>query len=188
MTHPKFRVPSLLASIGLAALLTVATNSAVAHGGEEHATANPKSTIVSADAKAVVATLQGYATAVAGKDLLKVKAFLVPGEDFTYFEGTFANYGWQSYSDHMAPEMALFEKPHYRFTDIRPYVSGNLAYATFDWAMDVTVVTDQFEGGKHAVSMRGRATAVLAKADGEWKIRHLHTATTPAQRADASSH
>ena len=75
-----------------------------------------------------------------------------------------------------------------RLTDIEPFVSGNLAYATFEWAMDVTVVSDKFEGGRHPVSMSGRGTAVLIRQAGAWKLRHLHTAQAPAKRAGASGH
>ena len=64
----------------------------------------------------------------------------------------------------MAPEMALFEKPSYSITEIRPFVSGDLAYATYSWAMDVTVLSKEFEGGRHPVSMKGKGTAVLSRA------------------------
>ena len=121
-------------------------------------------------------------------DLSRVKPLLVAGDVFSYFECTFVNVGWQSYYDHMAPEMALFEKPSYRLTDIRPFVSGDLAYATFTWAMDVTVISEKFEGGRHPVSMNGKGTAVLSRVDGQWKIRHLHTATTPPKKAGTGNH
>jgi len=159
-----------------------------AHEGEDHAPADAATAALSTEARAVVGTLESYAQAIASNDLSRVKPLVVAGNDFSYFEGTFVNVGWQSYYDHMAPEMALFEKPSYRMTDIRPFVSGDLGYATFTWAMDVTVVSDKFEGGRHPVSMNGKGTAVLSRVDGKWKIRHLHTVSAPPKKAGAGNH
>lgn len=138
---------------------------------------------LSPESRAVVETLESYAAAVASKDLARVKP-LLNGNDFTYFEGTFVNVGWDSYSSHMAPELAVFENPKYQLVDIHPFVSGDLAYATFTWSMDVTVKSEQFAGGKHPVSMTGKGTAVLSRLDGKWRIRHLHTATSPPKKLD----
>lgn len=173
-------------SFVIALLTMLLAAGATAHEGEDR---KPAGAVASGpDAQAVVGTLESYAQAVTSKDLSRVKPLFVAGDDFSYFEGTFVNIGWQGYYDHMAPEMALFEKPSYRLTDIWPFVSGDLAYATFAWAMDVTVVSDQFEGGRHPVSMNGKGTAVLSRVDGQWKIRHLHTATTPPKKAATSNH
>ena len=161
---------------------------AAAHEGEDHKPADAATAAMSPQAHAVVGTLESYAQAMTSNDLSRVKPLVVAGNDFTSFEGTFVNVGWQSYYDHMAPEMALFEKPSYRMTDIRPFVSGDLAYATFSWAMEVTVVSDKFEGGRHPVSMNGKGTAVLSRVDGQWKIRHLHTVSAPPKKAGAGNH
>lgn len=173
-------------SLAIALLIVGGTSLATAHEGED------RKPLAAADSdpatQAVVKALETYAQAVTSNDLSRIKPLFVAGDDFSYFEGTFVNIGWQSYSEHMAPEMALFDKPSYRLTDIRPFVSGDLAYATFAWAMDVTVVSDKVEGGRHAVSMTGKGTAVLSRVDGQWKIRHLHTARAPAKRDTASSH
>lgn len=157
-----------------------------AHEGEQHApgAAQP----LSGDALAIAAVLEQYATALSANDLDRVKPLLVDGDAFSYFEGSYVNVGWQSYHDHLAPEMAMFERPAYRITDLRPYVSGDLAYATYSWAMEVTVVSPQFEGGRHAVSMNGKGTAVLSRVAGQWRIRHLHTAQAPARKAGSGGH
>ena len=88
----------------------------------------------------------------------------------------------------MAPEMAFFEKPSYRLTEVRPFISGDLAYAIFSWAMAVTVVSDKFQRGRHPVSMNGTGTAVLSRMEGQWKSRHLHTATARARRDSTGNH
>lgn len=175
----------LVMALLMGLLVVGGTGLATAHEGEDHksAAADPDP-----DSRAVVGTLENYAQAVTSNDLSRIRPLFVAGDGFSYFEGTFVNIGWQSYSEHMAPEMALFEKPSYRLTDIRPFVSGDLAYATFAWAMDVTVISDKVEGGRHAVSMNGKGTAVLSRVDGQWKIRHLHTARAPAKRDSAGSH
>lgn len=157
--------------------------SAVAHEGEPHATA-PAAALVG-EARAVAGVLGQYADALSANDLARVKPLLVDGEEFSYFEGSFANRGWQSYHDHLAPEMAMFERPVYRITDLRPFVSGDLADATFSWAMDVTVISPRFDGGRHPVSMSGKGTAVLSRIAGQWRIRHLQTAQAPARKAAA---
>ncbi|MEQ1801876.1 MAG: nuclear transport factor 2 family protein [Gammaproteobacteria bacterium] len=170
----------------MALLVVGGAGLAAAHEGEGQKPAGAASS--DPNTRAVVGTLENYARAITSNDLSQIKPLFVPGDNFSYFEGTFVNIGWQSYSEHMAPEMKLFDKPSYRLTDIRPFVSGDLAYATFAWAMDVTVVSDKVEGGRHPVSMNGMGTAVLSRVDGQWKIRHLHTARAPAKRDGGGSH
>lgn len=157
-----------------------------AHEGESHPTiaAAP----LAGDALAVAALLGQYADALSANDLGRVQPLLVAGDAFSYFEGSYVNRGWQSYYDHLAPEMAMFEQPVYRIADLRPFVSGDLAYVTFSWAMDVTVKSPQFEDGRHPVSMTGKGTAVLSRVEGQWRIRHLHTAQAPARKPGAAGH
>ncbi|MGE0581564.1 MAG: nuclear transport factor 2 family protein [Steroidobacteraceae bacterium] len=180
-------MPSLTVRRGLATALACAllsAGSAGAHEGESHA---PTATAPLADEeRAVAATLEQYAQALSANDLTRVQPLLVDGDAFSFFEGSYVNVGWQSYHDHLAPEMAMFEHPAYRITDLQPFVRGDLAYATFSWAMDVTVVSPKFESGRHAVSMAGKGTAVLSRVGGQWRIRHLHTAQAPARKAAAS--
>ncbi len=161
----------------------LAAGSAYAHEGESHAPA--AAAPLAGEERAVAEVLGQYAAALSANDLARVRPLLVAGDAFSYFEGSFVNVGWQSFHDHLAPEMAMFERPSYRVTDLRPFVSGDLAYATFSWAMDVTVVSPKFEAGRHPVSMAGKGTAVLSRIDGQWRIRHLHTAQAPARKAGA---
>lgn len=173
---------------GLAALACTLLLSGPAGAHEGEHTPAAAAAPLTGDARAVAAVLGQYADALSANDLGRVQPLLVAGDAFSYFEGSHVNRGWQSYHDHLAPEMAMFEKPAYRITDLRPFVSGDLAYATFSWAMDVTVVSAQFEGGRHPVSMTGKGTAVLSRIAGEWRIRHLHTAQAPARKAGDGGH
>jgi ketosteroid isomerase-like protein len=177
------RAARLSTQLLLALVVMGVFGTSAAHEGHQHAPAGAADAPLSPDARSVLSTLENYAAAIESKDLSRVKPLLVAGDEFSYFEGAFANFGWRSYYEHLAPEMALFDKPSYRLTDIEPFVSGDLAFATFAWAMEVTVVSDKFEGGRHPVSMNGRGTAVLIRQAGAWKIRHLHTAQAPAKRA-----
>ncbi len=177
---------TVLAAATTALIALGAAAPAFAHGDETH---QPVAAAPSTpDTRAVVAVLNQYAAAISANRIDDVKPLLAPGNDFSFFEGTYVNVGWQSYHDHMAPEMKLFKDPSYRFTDIRPYASGNLAYATFSWAMDVTVVSKQFDGGQHPVSMQGKGTVVLSRIGNDWKIRHLQTAMASKPRNEGASH
>jgi ketosteroid isomerase-like protein len=166
------------------AVLSLGT--AHAHEGEPHAIA--PAAPLAGDERAVAEVLGQYAAALSANDLDRVRPLLVAGDGFSYFEGSFVNVGWQSYHDHLAPEMAMFENPSYRVTDLRPFVNGDLAYVTYSWAMDVTVVSTKFESGRHAVAMAGKGTAILSRVAGAWRIRHLHTAQAPARKPGAATH
>ncbi|RMF97916.1 MAG: hypothetical protein D6727_04725, partial [Gammaproteobacteria bacterium] len=65
---------------------------------------------------------------------------------------------------------------------------GQLGFATFDWRMAVTVLSERFEGGRHPVSMHGLGTAVLSRGPDGWRIRHLATARAREARPPADSH
>ena len=178
---PGSRWPAALACLALLAA------GAGAHEGERHA-GGQQAAPPGPDEQAIIGVLERYARAMTGKDLTAIRPLLVPDDEFSYFEGTYVNRGWQSYYEHLEPEVKLFEQPEYRISEARAFASGDLGYATFDWALQVTVLSDRFEGGRHPVSMQGKGTAVFARLGNQWKIRHLHTAQAPARKADAPSH
>jgi ketosteroid isomerase-like protein len=178
------KMRELIAILALTGTITAGPLAAHEGGADEDASANPQ---LSTEAQQVVDTLHAYAAAVQSTDLEKIAGFMVTDAGFSSIEGTFTDIGWESYRDHLAPELAMFEDTQYTLSDIRPYVSGEMAYASFDYAMDVTVISEQFEGGKHPVSMRGKATVILVRDGEDWKIRHLHTVTKREQEPDATS-
>jgi len=159
-------------TFSLAALGLALAGSGNAHEGEDDAVAAPLE--LSVEEIAVVDTLNAYAGAVAAADLDAVKAAVVADENFAYVEGSHLDLGWDSFAKHMAPELAAFGDATYVFSDIRPFVSGAMAYAHLRYDMDVVVLSDQFEGGRHPVSMEGVGTVVLVKDADAWKIRHMH--------------
>ena len=145
-----------------------------AHEGEEKEAASAEE--LSADQQAVVDTLNQYAAAMEASDLDGIAAVVTADDSFSSFEGTHLDVGWDSYREHVAPEMALFEDTKYTFSDIKPAVIGDLAYATLRYEMDVVVVSDEFENGRHPIYMAGAGTVVLERRDDSWKIRHMHMA------------
>lgn len=151
------------------------------HEGEEQN--NKQIAPLSAAEQEIADFLTTYAEAFASGDLQRIETFFVTDERLSYFEGAFVNRGWASYSKHLAEELPVFSETQYTITDVRPQVDDNMAVATYSWGLDVTVVSDQFEGGKHPVSMRGVATAVLVRDEGRWRFRHVHTAREEAAAA-----
>lgn len=181
--------PRLPAARRIAALLATSlllASAAGAHEGKTHA--SPASAPLAGSALAVAEVLAQYATALTANDLEAVRPLIADERAFSYFEGSHVDSSWQDYHDHLAPEMALFEQPTYRISDVRPYVVGDLAFATYAWTFDVTVRSAEFEGGRHRVSMTGTGTAVLSQTAGQWRIRHLHTSMAPARKPSAAAH
>jgi uncharacterized protein (TIGR02246 family) len=56
-------------------------------------------------------------------------------------------------------------------------VEGDLAYATYDWALAGTM-------GEYALQDRGQATAIYRKREGRWRLVHAHY--SPAPPADTA--
>ena len=179
----------LLAATVLIVLAVSGVGVSFAHEGEDHSDGAAQ-TALSAEDKRVVSVLEGYAAAVQAADLAQIESYVITGDGFSSLEGTYLDLGWDSYRKHLADELPLFNDTSYRLSNIRPYVSGDLAFATMDYIMNVTIKSDQFEGGEHKLAMKGKATMVLSKSDNEWKIRHIHTSREQAKKPgpETSSH
>jgi len=187
MRLTKEALKSRLVIFLLGMMATGITGPLIAHEDEPDKDASADA-MLSAEARQVVDTLNAYAAAVQSTNLETISDYMVTDAGFSSIEGTFTDLGWQSYRDHLAPEMAMFQDTQYQLSDIRPYVSGDMAYASFDYAMEVTVVSEQFEGGKHPVSMRGKGTVILVRDGEDWKIRHLHTVTEREENPGETTH
>ena len=165
------------------AIIVLSINGAVfAHEGEVHNDEKEKPAL-SAQGKRIVDTLENYATAVKSGNIAEIEKYVITGDGFSSLEGTFQDLGWDSYRKHLAAELPLFHDTEYSLSNIRPYVRGDLAYATTEYIMNVTIKSDQFEGGEHKVAMKGKATIVLSKSKNEWKIRHIHTSREEPENA-----
>jgi ketosteroid isomerase-like protein len=155
---------------------------AYSHEGEDHKEKKMERK-VSAQGKRVIELLEKYAAAVQAGDISEIEKYVVTDDGFSSLEGTFEDLGWASYRKHLTSELPMFNDVIYKLTNIRPYVKRKMAYATMDYAMDVTIKSDKFEGGKHRLEMKGKATMVLVKVDKEWKVRHIHTVRAKPKKA-----
>lgn len=170
--------------IGSAAVCLYSFGVAFAHDGD--AKNKLEAMVLTAAEQEIVDFLSAYAEAFASADMRRIEPFFVADERLSYFEGSNVDRGWEGYRKHLAAELPAFSQTSYRITDVRPQVASDLAFATFSWGLDTTVISDQFEGGKHPVSMRGIGTVVLVQEDDRWQIRHMHTAREKAPAPAAS--
>ncbi len=128
------------------------------------------------DMEAVIKTLKGYAAAIQSKDIAQIEKYVVTTEAFTIFEGGHVNSGWADYRDHhIGPELKQFIEIKYGFSDIKPRVFGDVAYATLKSSIDVKMKERGFSG-------KSLVTAVLVKTADGWKIQHLHTSRIPKKK------
>ncbi len=167
------------ALLGLGLAVFANFSAAWAHGDEEHSA--PAQAALTEAELSVVDALNHYAASVQAKDMDAIEKYVVTDDSFSSIEGTFVDQGWASYKDHLGPEMAMFQDPTYSFSDIKPRVMGDMAYARMGYNMSLTILSDQFEGGKHFIETKGMATMVLANDDGAWKIQHMHTVAERAR-------
>ncbi|PHS21918.1 MAG: hypothetical protein COA85_12250 [Robiginitomaculum sp.] len=116
--------------------------------------------------------LRGYGEAIANKNLVEMGKYVAAGGDeFTIFEGSGANTGWEDYRDHhLAPEFANLDLTfhRYEYKNIKTHSEGNMAFSTFSIEMDYT-----YKGENKKRTRRG--TAIFERQNGKWKIIHLQT-------------
>ncbi len=128
------------------------------------------------DKDAVIKTLLNYAAAIQSKDIAQIEKHVVASEAFTIFEGGHVNSGWTDYRDHhIGPELKQFIEIKYGFSDIKPRIFGDVAYATLKSSIDVKMKSRAFAG-------ESLVTAVLVKTDDGWKIQHMHTSRIPKKK------
>lgn len=173
MNEFRFRIASRHA-LAMLPLLFCLVSPISAHQGDDNQ--NNAAIELSESQQTIIAVLENYANAYAAADVDGIAALTVADETFSYFEGSSADWGWADHAAHLETEFPAFSEGVYRFTNIRPVVDDQLAYATFAWTLDVVILSDQFEGGRHPVNMQGLATAVLIKKGSNWRLKHLATA------------
>ena len=118
----------------------------------------------------VLEFFKAYDAAFNAKDMNKLATLYHP--DVTIFEGSGINRGWADYRDnHLGPEMKSFENLQWAHSNIVVHMLGESgAYVTADY-------TIKYKAGDRSVDGGGIATHVLLKEQGQWKIRHSHTAS-----------
>jgi ketosteroid isomerase-like protein len=151
----------------VAVLLSVALPGRADAQGHAHAGHTPGP---NPEAAAVVRAIQTLFAAAERGDLAALDS-LYAGDSLLVMEGAGINRGWVDYRDnHLAPELEKFQNFRYRPFDIEARVSGNLAWATFRYAIAADLPTRKLD----AV---GRGTAILERHGDRWIVRLTHTAS-----------
>ena len=114
----------------------------------------------------VRAALEAYNRALVGKDLATLKGLLAP--DVVLYEHSVRNIGLDDvWENHLRPEITAFEGTKAEFTDVRVWVSNDLALVTRQYAITATM-------SGRAIDARGNETMGWALRDGAWKVVHIH--------------
>lgn len=129
------------------------------------------------EAAVVAATLRELFAAAERHDLAALDT-LYAGDSLTVVEGTGINRGWADYRDHhLGPELKEMKDFRYRPFEIEARVSGDLAWATFRYALQATI-----EG--KPLDNTGRGTAILERRGARWVVRHTQTTSRPRRPTD----
>jgi len=173
--------PYLNGVIACTAILIAGTGLTFAHEGSKHdVDVDVTPAALSAEEKVVVETLEHFAVAIASKKRKEIEKYVVADERFTSLEDDlYLDRGWKNYSKHLMDQLGGLKDYEYSLANIQPVVLGDMAYATMDWNMIFTIVSDQFEGGEHRLTMEGKGTVVMQKIDNQWRIRHRQTDRVP---------
>lgn len=140
-----------------------------AHAGH---TATPSPEVAS-----VIQAIQALFAAAERGDLVALDS-IYAGDSLLVIEGAGINRGWTDYRDnHLAPELKEFSNFKYRPFEIEARVSGNLAWATFRYALSADM-----PNGKADVV--GRGTAILERRGSRWIVRLTHTASRARRPSD----
>ena len=124
---------------------------------------------------AVVAVIRAVFAAAERNDPTALDT-LYAGDSLTVVEGTGINRGWADFRDnHLAPELREMRNFRYRPFEIEARSSGNIAWATFRYALQAQI-------GERAIDNVGRGTAILERRGAKWVVRHTQT-TSRARRA-----
>lgn len=125
-------------------------------------------TVLRGDAAQVGATVRALFAAIERGDLVALDS-LYAGDSATIVEGAGINRGWADYRDHhLGPELKQMTNFRYRPFEIEARTAGNLAWATFRYALSGNM-------GTQALDLVGRGTAILERRGNRWLLRHTHT-------------
>ncbi len=165
---PVVRQVAVLFLFATLALLAPANARAQAH---EHGAP------LSADAQRVKSTVEALFAAAERKDLAALDT-LYAGDSLLVIEGAGINRGWSDYRDHhLAPELKEFKSFKYRPFEVEVHVSGDIAWATYRYALSADVA-------ERKVDVVGRGTAILERRGTKWVVRLSHTASRNRRPTD----
>lgn len=129
------------------------------------------------DVAAVERTVEALFAAAERGDLGALDS-LYAGDSLLVLEGAGINRGWADYRDnHLAPELKEFSNFRYRPFEIEVRVAGDLAWATFRYALTADLPARK-------VDVVGRGTAILERRGARWVVRLTHTASRARRASD----
>jgi len=159
---------ALRLALGSLVLLASLPIAAQTHAHGEHAAASTA---------AVAQAIRALFAAAERGDLAALDS-LYAGDSLLVIEGSGINRGWRDYRDnHLAPELKEFQNFRYRPFEIEARVAGDLAWATFRYALTADTPNQK-------VDVVGRGTAILERRGNRWVVRLTHTASRPRRPSD----
>ena len=135
------------------------------------------------DEAAVLGTVRSFFEVGRTKDLAALRGLQVDGPEFSSF-GDVPPYDLKDYSTAVALEELRFvsiSDYDYRIEAPKVSILGDAAVAAFGLAQSGMLVDNKAFTGKH-VAFEGRATFVLVRRGGRWRILHIHMSQVPDRR------
>ncbi len=134
-----------------------------------------------ADEDAVLGTVRRFFEVGRTKDLAALRGLQVEGPEFSSF-GDVPPYDLKDYATTVALEELRFvsiSDYDYRIEAPKVSVVGDAAVAAFGLVQTGMLVDNKAFTGKH-VTFTGRATFVLVRGGGRWRILHMHMSQVPS--------
>ena len=134
-----------------------------------------------ADEAAVLDTVRSFFEVGRTKDLAALRRLQLDDPSFSSF-GDVPPYDLKDYPTTVALEELRFvsiSDYDYRMDDPKVSVVGDAAVAAFGLVQSGMLVDNKAFTGKH-VTFRGRATFVLVRSGGRWRILHIHMSQVPS--------
>ena len=129
------------------------------------------------EAQRVTRTIEALFAAAERKDLAALDT-LYAGDSLLVIEGSGINRGWHDYRDnHLGPELKEFANFKYRPFEIEVRVSGDIAWATYRYAISADM-------GERKIDSIGRGTAILEKRGAKWVVRLTQTGSRARRPTD----
>jgi ketosteroid isomerase-like protein len=160
-----------LVALSLFSLVMPNSSAAQAHQHPGQATAP------NAEVASVIHAIRELFAAAERGDLAALDS-IYAGDSLLVIEGSGINRGWTDYRDnHLAPELKEFRNFKYRPFEIEARVSGNLAWATFRYALTADLPDSKAD-------VVGRGTAILERRGNRWIVRLTQTAGRARRPSD----
>lgn len=126
------------------------------------------------DRAAVEQVVRNNLRAFAAGDFAALEKLWAHEEDLQVFESGHANLGWKDYSqNHLKPELVQLKGIKIDVSEVRVYLAGKTAWATYQYGYALTVKDKTISG-------KALATAILQKRGRDWVIVHSHSSSVRA--------